>query len=899
MNPTVPDRLFTWIDVEAHLSALAAARLWPPWLLEADAFWDGVELTVRPGTPRPGVIGWLESVFGQNSVRADGLGLVLDSAPTETNERTLRIVLTEQEAVDDARRVPRLHERRVVASLGEPLPRPDSPEFVNDVQIVAFHSFKGGAGRTLQAVALADAIAGAGSPVLLVDADLEAPGITWMYEAQGRRTDVAYDDFLALLQGSEDGSSHVAVSIASAYLPNQQFGNAYVLPATRKSAIPHPPWIVPADLLTPERSRYFLTESLAELANSLRVRVVILDLRAGISELDTPILLDPRVRRVFVTTLSDQSVRGISLFIREVGRLAPTTRDSDPPSAVVITQINEREHALRAAEAASALRDSLATTLQPVSLDSGDDATVDADVVARPILIPFDSKLLALPASWDSVVKLTRDVGLANYTQNIVSDLISSREADADSVGRQPDADVLQQQRKALESTARSLIYAETASSGDFLVTESLRRLVSSHRTEPPIAVSVGAKGSGKTFTFIQMCLRSTWGGFGAAAGIEGVTVQAPMAPVLMSVNLSSGLADAINETRLKAIGPNGALTNQLQVRELITNRLAGPEMSDSEWRKVWLTALAAAAGLTTSPESVENQLGAIAAERSLVFLIDGLEDLLQDFTTNERQQQALRVLLTDVLDWLRALRGKRLGAVVFVRRDLVQWAVRQNTRQFLARYGEYELQWNAEEALRLALWVCTKAGAIDAEANVVTATDTELASYLVRLWGEKMGGPRSREARSDQWFLAALSDFNQQIQARDIVSFLAEAAKLSVGDNRWPARLLTPAAMRTALLECSRGKIAAIRDENPRVGELLTRLEALPAERKRIPFDAETFGLSAEDLDILGANGVIFREEDQYWIPEIYRHGLGMRALGRPRILAVANLVRLRNNLD
>src|SRR5260370_17451691 len=132
--------------------------------------------------------------------------------------------------------------------------------------------------------------------------------------------------------------------------------------------------------------------------------------------------------------------------------------------------------------------------------------------------------------------------------------------------------------------------------------------------------------------------------------------------------------------------------------------------MSERDWRRVWLTAFARAAGINTVEDGAENSLITIASQRTLIFLVDGLEDIFQEFTRNERHQQALRVLLTDVLDWLRTLRGGRLGAIVFVRRDLVQWAVRQNTRQFLARYSAYELKWNAEEALLLALWVCVKA---------------------------------------------------------------------------------------------------------------------------------------------------------------------------------------------
>jgi hypothetical protein len=158
---------------------------------------------------------------------------------------------------------------------------------------------------------------------------------------------------------------------------------------------------------------------------------------------------------------------------------------------------------------------------------------------------------------------------------------------------------------------------------------------------------------------------------------------------------------------------------------------------------------------------------------------------------------------------------------------------------------------------------------------------------------GVKMGGPRSREARSTQWFQAALSDFNREIQARDVVSFLAEAAKLSIPDERWSDRLLAPAAMRQALIACSQAKIWEVVAENPVVGKLLDKLRGLSGERRKLPFLAETVGLTREDLDILGENGVVYRDEDQYWIPEIFRHGVDFRVTGRPRILAIARLVR------
>ena len=100
------------------------------------------------------------------------------------------------------------------------------------------------------------------------------------------------------------------------------------------------------------------------------------------------------------------------------------------------------------------------------------------------------------------------------------------------------------------------------------------------------------------------------------------------------------------------------------------------------------------AVGIEASPEDVEERLVDFSRTSTRIFLIDGLEDLLQEFVRNDAQRQALRVLLVDCLEWLRSLRGRPLGLIIFIRRDLVQAAIKQNSAQFLARYRDYELKW-------------------------------------------------------------------------------------------------------------------------------------------------------------------------------------------------------------
>lgn len=245
--PPPPERLFTWVDVDEHLALLASANAWPNWLLSADSWWDSLELVVAAGAEVRQVQEWLDWAFGAGSteLRSDQLLLGLDD-PRVREFTGVPVVLVEgTEGGASARRLPLLREKHITRELANPFDRPRE-RFAGNVEIVAFHSFKGGVGRTVHAVALADAVAQRGGNVLLVDADLEAPGITWMHRAQGGQLDFAYEDLLALLQSGEDGDCSAAVDIAAAYLPNQQVGHhpgggrLTLIPATGGRFSPRP-----------------------------------------------------------------------------------------------------------------------------------------------------------------------------------------------------------------------------------------------------------------------------------------------------------------------------------------------------------------------------------------------------------------------------------------------------------------------------------------------------------------------------------------------------------------------------------------------------------------------------------------------------------------------------------
>ncbi len=355
-----PDRLFTWLDVNEYFTTLAQRNAWPGWLREVDAYWDSARFAVKSGTPSAQVWDWLQQVLGPLTVDPEREVLLLDDTGAE---RPLPVEIDHAAGSAPADRRPRWGDRRIVPELANPLPAP-RPTLPHDMPIVAFHSFKGGVGRTLHCVAAARRLAESNQRVLLIDADLEAPGITWMV-ADSTRIDFAYEDFLALVHGATDQAFTDAVSLGRKFLANQELDGVLVMPARRNHERISPPHIEPVDLLTADRDPYVLTEALAELGHALGVDAVLIDLRAGISELSAPLLLDPRVLRVFVTTISDQSVRGTTRILRELARRAPAREATDPDCALILTQFDERDHQDRLAEVADRVARRRARRLSP------------------------------------------------------------------------------------------------------------------------------------------------------------------------------------------------------------------------------------------------------------------------------------------------------------------------------------------------------------------------------------------------------------------------------------------------------------------------------------------------------------------------------------------------------
>lgn len=159
----------------------------------------------------------------------------------------------------------------------------------------------------------------------------------------------------------------------------------------------------------------------------------------------------------------------------------------------------------------------------------------------------------------------------------------------------------------------------------------------------------------------------------------------------------------------------------------------------------------------------------------------------------------------------------------------------------------------------------------------------------LHKLWGVKLGKPTSNEANSSRWILGALSDFNGQLQARDIIRFLKKAT-VNAGKSVYTDRYLMPTEIKKAVSECSTDKIGEIRDEIKALGPIFDKLEHAPAEDEILPFSSDTFQLTQGEEKIMKQEGYLRIDNDRYYLPEIIRHALKFKygKGARPKVLSL-----------
>ena len=883
---SIQDRLLTWLDVERvfkrHVSHDIAAS---PSVTSVHCYADGAEVEYTGAESV--TLAWLETLFGNTFDKVT---------------RTVRLRIGEQmypitlEPGGLARRsVPPTYPLWAdIAYLNEGAIAPELPKAWTDgPRLVAFHSFKGGVGRTtaLMSYVAASLEAAENNSVrlLVIDADLEAPGISfWLDDTN--RPKVSFTQLLeALHYPPVDVNASLDFFAAELRKTSLDVDSSrrelFVLPSALDVAQMMDMPVRPEHLARNPANPWQLTEHLRSLGQKLGATHVFIDLRAGLSELSSPLLFDPRVEHFFVTTVAPQSVKGMGAILERLYALQSRMPNATQAKPTVILSMLTQQ--LRELPEYSEAQEILGRAYPGVASDvlSSGIEWLECDF-AQPLM---------------SLCSVRQAIEVSRSASSLYLEALewarASTEVPLNAFKTVANTNLTQASAQTLNAMCERVQFAEKIESDEMLATEPLRNLGKHYANELPNAVSVGAKGAGKTFTFLQVCRAKTWPAFLDKVEIPHSHVgDAGIFPMLWSGNLEKAALSAVRIARDQFSDeslPARPAFRRDDIQRKIDSAL---KVTDTDWPAFWDELMCQQLDV---PGTSLDQLNAwlIDHGKQVVLVFDGIEDSFQE-PTEPGTREAIKGLL-QLPNRLAELSERRIGAVVFIRADFVQAAIRQNVAQYLARFTAFNLDWTPESFLRLSYWLCGQAGIIGADpkkAEELTVGDVKQA--LEALWGRKLGRDDSKEARSALWVFGALCDLKGRFQARDLVRFLKFAARIQLdkGISTWTDRVLAPESMRQAIPKCSEEKVGEAVKEILALGRWKVKLDAMSAAVRRVPFDPATLGLEPEGLNTLRELGVIYEDTDQkdtterYYLPEIYRQGLGFEisVAGRPRTLAL-----------
>lgn len=899
---TVPERLLTWLDVERVLKR--KTQLWtclPAGVHSFDCYHDGMD--VAYSSDPEGVLSWLRQTFG-NAFSVDSRNLNLRAGNGIYPVRLELVPASDWEH----RQLPLYPLWREVAYLQEasdtntPAFFEPPSRFSDGPRMVSFHSFKGGVGRTTALMTYVTAwldFSELEKPVkvLVVDADLEAPGVTfWLDEKNIPQ--VSFVQFLEAMHYppvSEEASLNFFAEQLRKTSLNVEGSRRelFVLPAALNLAEIQDMPVQPGHLARNPENPWILTDHLHALGKRLDADVIFIDLRAGLSELSSPLIFDPRVEHYFVTTVAKQSVSGICEVLSRLhafnSSLPEDWRRAAKPS-VVISLLTKN---LRELPEYGAAKEFIENAYPVAHLGHDKDVVIDEGV--EWLEADFSESLMAIGSVREAFDLLRTSALYVNGARQWAVSALTAERNPAPSSSPENSRIGL---ATALSKVCRE--YADHFQTDDWLVTEPLRNLGKHFVKEIPNAVIVGAKGSGKTFTYLQICQAESWGAYlkrvGEAVHAGGSSMDRIIFPVLWSGNLDGAARTTVAETidagirRIGSIAKGPALS---EIQRRIENNL---EHDERHWDDFWSSLVSSALGCPEASMLDINQR-LFERQQSVVLVFDGVEDVFKK--ANEvRQVKAIESLLK-LVNRLAELPNQSIGALVFVRVDYVQATIKQNLGQFLSRFSAFALTWNPESFLRLACWLCAKArvieGATVSEAQTLSVGD--LIERLQGLWGQKLGRSDSKEGHSARWVYAALCDLTGRFQARDLVRFFRYAAEEEAKNPNcfWVDRILSPESMRKAVPLCSLEKVKEATLEIEPLKIWSERMEREKIHERNIPFSAASVLLQSDELTALRELGVIYEDldpalgEKRLFLPESYRAGLRFDLSGgRPKIQAL-----------
>lgn len=751
-------------------------------------------------------------------------------------------------------------------------------------KIVGFYAYKGGTGRSLCAAHTAWALAREGRRVVVVDMDLSAPsqwalfgrtpapGLVEYVSNWGRRRPLPAGDLVEEIPLDSKASGALYL-LQSGRLDKPYLESLQTLDWQELVELPPLGGRERRDVLFSLSTPF--EDLFAEITEAVQPEAILIDAPTGFSDTSSLVLrsLADLVIAIFapMKVQLEGIARVVSLLTAE--QIARSRKGENPKPdvfCVASTIFLSRLVGSQVRRIGNAFR-----FLDQVRYDAlGSPEEIDEEVQDRShqdaAVISFDESLADLESLPTSEEPSSRQFVAFDDVISYVRDSLPPPV---------PKNSLVPSEKKGIldELCPRFELFAEQDAKlkSLFLRTRHVEEL-----REPRVVLVLGGKGSGKSALFSY-----------ATAQENMMAVHGP--GVGLGADLLSSIQDAIPSLdpfwRVYALSavPSHNVVSDADIRAaaaLIPRLRAEPLLKDGLVRFLRLEDIELR--LLNAWRELDRHL---AEQRSQVILcLDGLDVAFKADT--KRRERGLVDLFTA---WQSAFSAQpNISLKIFLRADL--WQSLSFPEKSHLRSREMKLTWEDRNLWRLVVKRAIDSPRFEEWLNrspvmpaltpgaVETAGEPALHPYLDRLFDRHIW--KGKNSLSRNWLLRRLADARGVIYPRDLICLLREALgneanRIGEGSRVSEDSVVSRQSLSEALAPTSIQRVDALREEYPELVGALERMRGMDAAGR---IDNLKSNVGDNDLNLLSEAGVVkLKEEGDYVVPDLYRHGLEMPRKG------------------
>lgn len=801
---------------------------------------------------------------------------------------------------------------------------PDKVQY--KAKVATFYSFKGGLGRTTALVLAAIYIARQGKKVVLVDFDLEAPGLSSLFISDfPKYTSVkGVTDFLVDI--SINGFDADKLELANYYftltqqdLVGSNGGELVIVPATHTDFDSKQPTNY-IDKLSKINLQYDSSEPYAPdylfkaIDEKLSPDFILIDSRTGVNDIGG-IMLNRYPDAAFMFFYGNQqNMFGLQTI---AGKL-----QADSTLLYLVNSPVPRDEKAGEEEKNYFIENSYDIFCKQIY--NNDDNIPDiSDETADhyPIHVPY-SDIAAFLNSTKKLRNLLEEGGSDNPYANI-GELILSLKAEA----RNPSESDFDP-TKLVEAMSRIIDKAATSET-EFSSYDDLRNNFYPRRDYRFIFdknkfLILGEKGSGKTALY---------------AALAHNNYAKALARFCETSNANN---DEWNRTEwIKGLDTDGRFPSATNFKNL-------KDLTDSQLRNYWLLLLSREVNKIVQIDFPQNALlnGGLPTFRTLAVddnLAEDLEEFLKQANANLVSQNKYLIVVYDYLDRLLSeeanLRGRLVGALlglwyeyqnrfsnlrskVFLRKDIYDREIPTGlTDKVKLDNFKQEIEWDQSQLLNLVWKRVLEQDSDTVSKFIKSSIPSEIehaeglgfipafsadqhTKILESLFGKRMGG--NNKAFPYNWIMQHIADTHRHIQPRSILNLFGLGAQHQLKNPAFSPTILSPTIIRalnfeSVLIDVSVGRVRDLIEEyseyKPFFDGLSTQLKKFPVPEGQLIQAIQTIIKSMPNGNDFNYEEVITKLKDigilyeytynkknigmRYHIPDLYLFGLGLRRLG------------------